>query len=309
MDPWLRLFRLAARRHGVITTAEALMLGIPASVFHARVRRERWLQPHRGVYVVPGFRPGFLTQVVAALCACGGSALATADTALHLYDVIPPPRELTLVVPHSHRAPRLAGARVVRSRTLVDADRAEVRGIAVTAAPRSFVDLAPTSGFERLRSLLIDARQRGVALPIQVIDRTASLSRRVPGRDRLLFAAADVDAVGADSVLTDLVHRRLLAEGLRPDAHPVEIAVGGRRLHPDITFAPCRVCLECDSLAHHGSQRSIDVDHRKDQAYAEAHWRCLRIGWRRYDRDWDGFVVTVRAALDEWPQMVAALER
>jgi hypothetical protein len=67
------------------------------------------------------------------------------------------------------------------------------------------------------------------------------------------------------------------------------------------------VCIECDSLAHHGSQQAIDIDHRKDQAYAEARWQCLRIGWRRFDTDWTGFVATLRQALDEWPRMVAAL--
>ncbi|CAN5904230.1 hypothetical protein BH23ACT10_BH23ACT10_17370 [soil metagenome] len=79
-------------------------------------------------------------------------------------------------------------------------------------------------------------------------------------------------------------------------------------LHPDITFASAKVCIECDSLAHHQDQRALDLDHLKDQAYAEAGWRGLRVGWRRYDLDWTGFVTVVRHALDEWPKVVAVLE-
>ena len=264
------------------------------------------------MFVVPGFEPGFATEAAAAVHAAGNGALLTADTALHLYGVVRTrPRQPTLVLAHGRRAPALAGVRIIRSRTLVEADRSEVLKLPVAAPPRSFLDLTrscPQAG--RLRTLLIDARQRNVTTPVLVIERLAAMSSRAPGRDRLLFAAAEVDTVGSDSVLSDIVHRRLLMEGLLPDARPVEIPVdGGRRLHPDITYASARVCIECDSLAHHSSQRAVDLDHRKDEAYGRARWKCLRIGWRRLDRDWNGFVDTVRHALDEWPRVVAALER
>ena len=64
-----------------------------------------------------------------------------------------------------------------------------------------------------------------------------------------------------------------------------------------------RVCIECDSLAYHGDQRSIDLDHRKDQAYASVWWRCLRIGWRRHDLDWSGFTAVLEVALMDWPSV------
>jgi len=105
------------------------------------------------------------------------------------------------------------------------------------------------------------------------------------------------------------VQQRLMAEGFLPDPHPAAIEVErGRRLHPDITFARQWVCIECDSLAHHGSQRAIDLDHRKDQSYSRAHWKCMRIGWRRFERDWTGFVAALRHALEEWPRVVATLD-
>lgn len=157
--------------------------------------------------------------------------------------------------------------------------------------------------------MLINARQRRIVSPADVLERALAVSPRVPGRSRLLSAASDVTAIGADSPLSDVVHRRLIASGLLPDNEPVVLDVDGQRLHPDVTFRRARVCIECDSLAHHGDQRAIDLDHRKDQAYSQARWKCLGIGWRRFDHDWAGFVAAVQHELEEWPRVCAALDR
>lgn len=304
MDPWGRLFLIAKRQHGVVARRQALRLGISAAAFTRRVRREHWPQLHRGVYLVPSTPLGVHARVSAALLAVGDHAIASGDTALFLHGVTRvQPSHVALAVPHDRRAPRLRGVVVTRTRTLVEADRMTVEHLSCAAAPRAFADAAPVHEQGDLRVLLIDARQRNVVEPADVLDRVARLPVNVPGRARLLRAALDVDAVGADSVLTDQVHRRLLEDGLRPDPHPAPIAVGrSRRLHPDITFSDERVCIECDSLAHHGTQRDIDLDHRKNEAYQAAGWICLRIGWRRFDHDWPGFVVAVRRAIDAWPQ-------
>lgn len=302
MDLWAQLFRIARRQHGVVHRSQARELGIDDTTFTRRVRREQWLQLHRGVYLIPGLRPDTLSHVSAALLAVGEHAAATADTALHLHGVLPnPPSRVALVIPHDQRAPRLRGVVVSRSRTLVDGDLSSIAQLSCVTPPRAFLDASPRHDEGALRVMLIDARQRRVAEPADVVARIAPLSPQVPGRARLLRAALDVDTVGADSVLTDHVHRRLLDSGLRPDPHPVSVDVGRRRLHPDITFAQERVCIECDSLAHHGTQRAIDLDHRKSEGYTAAGWTCLRIGWRRFDRDWDGFVAAVGHAIDQRP--------
>ena len=299
MDLWAKLFRIARRQYGVVTWAQAVALGIDATTFNRRARREQWPRLHRGVYLVPGMQPNARSLISAALLAAGPTAVSTADTALYLHGVIDTaPSTVTLVVPHKVRASRLDGVEVVRSRTLVAGDRVLVGRLACVVPPRAFLDAAVAHDLSDLRLMLIDARQRRVVEPAAVISRISSLPWQAPGRGRLLHAAVDVDAVGADSVLTDRVHRRLVTAGLRPDPHPVPVQTrGGRRLHPDITFAARRTCIECDSVAHHSTQRAIDLDHRKTEAYAAARWTCIRIGWHRFDRDWDGFVRAVRNAV------------
>ncbi len=309
-NPWITLFAIAARQFGVVTRWQAVSVGINTTTFTRRVRDERWQQPYRGVFLVPGATWEPLTRLSAALLAVGPHAAAASMTSLYLHGVVDRvPAHPILVIPHGRRAPRLAGVRVLRSRTLQADDLTKVRGLPCTVPARAFMDVAPQTTTRDLRILLIDARQLGLVSPEAVIERAMMATSRVPGRGALLAAAIDVSTVGADSVLSDAVHRRLIDAGLVPDDDPVAVDIGRRFLHPDITFARHRVCIECDSLAHHGDQRAIDLDHRKDQAYSRARWKCLRVGWRRLAHDWSGFVAAVRHALDEWPRVCAALDR
>lgn len=307
-NPWAALFDLAAVQWAAISRQQARDLGISDRTFTRRVRSERWRQPHRGVFVLPGAPWGPMSRLSAALLAAGPAAAATGVTALHVHGVVDrqPPR-MTLVVPHGRRARALHAVGVSRSRTRLPDDVTVVDGLRCTIPSRAFLDASPCTRDADLRSMLIDGRQRAIVDPASVIERAMMTAPSLPGRGRLIVAAADIAAVGADSVLSDRVHRRLVADGLRPDATPAVIEVAGRRLHPDITFAAERVCIECDSLAHHSDQRAIDLDHRKDEAYLGAAWRCLRIGWRRYGGDWVGFLTTVHRALDEWPRVFPLL--
>lgn len=299
MDPWARLFQLGAGQHGAVARWQAPTVGIPLPTYDRQVRRQQWLAPHAGVRLLPGVDgSAFPTQVSAALLAAGDLALASGWSGLFLHGVLDrPPPIVTLAVPWNRGRRRLHAVRTIRSRSLLAEDRTARDGLAVASVTRSFVDAGRTDSRARLRTLLIDARQRQIADLSEVAAR-ALLHPGIPGSARLVAAVRDVGAVGADSVLSDVVHRRLLDAGLLPDAEPAPVATpGGRILHPDVTFGGARVCIECDSLGYHGTQRGLDLDHRKDQAYRQAGWNCLRVGWYRLDNDWDGFVRDVRSAL------------
>lgn len=299
MDAWARLFSLAVAQHGAVTRRQARQLGIAESTFGDRARREGWHRAHPGVLLIPGTDPAaFAPRVGAALLATGGKALATGWSGLYLHGVLNrPPPIVTLVVPWEHSRQRLHAVRIIRSRTLLDEDYATVDGLAVASADRSFVDTGRIDGRERLRILLIDANQRNVTTPSSTAARSL-LHPHITGSPRLVAACRDVDSRGVDSALSDVVHKRLVLSGLPPDPHPAPVTTpSGRVLHPDITFAAARVCIECDSLGFHGTQRGLDLDHRKNHAYRQAGWVCLRIGWYRIEVDWDGFVREVRIAL------------
>ena len=299
ISPWAAVFALGARQHGVVTRRQTIALGVAPTSFDRRMRAERWPRPHPGVRLLPGADPAApLTRMSAALHAAGDHALVTGRSGLYAHGVLlHPPPVVTLVVPWDRGVRRLQAVRTIRSRTLLDEDRTTVQRLAAAVVERCFLDTSRTVGRGGLRTHLIDARQRRIAAPSDVTAR-ALLHPGVPGAGGLIAAGADVDHVGADSAFSDAVHRRLLAAGLHPDPDPTPVRTPqGRTLHPDITFAAHQVCVECDSLGYHGTQKGLDLDHRKDQAYRQAGWICIRISWYRFDHDWDGFVVDVITAL------------
>ncbi|HSJ47090.1 MAG TPA: SDR family NAD(P)-dependent oxidoreductase [Euzebyales bacterium] len=128
MDPWAWLFTLAVGQCGAVARRQALGLGIAASTFDDRVCRERWLRPHRGVLLIPGTDPTSSTvRVGAALAAAADGALATGWSGPYLHDVMTrPPPFVSLVVPWATSRRHLHAVRTIRSRTLLEEDRAAV---------------------------------------------------------------------------------------------------------------------------------------------------------------------------------------
>lgn len=290
--------RLARDQSGVIARDQARALGLTPRRWDGLVV-QGWRPAAYGVLVAPWAATSSerTLAMVAGLAARPGGV--TAATALRLLGAsIPRPSHPVVVVFHGRRGPMPRGIDVRRSRTLELADLRPIDGTPAVTPERAFLDLAAMQPVDVLREALIDARQRRIVSPERVAER-AELARGMTGRPRLLAAVRDVTASGADSPFTAMVQSALVRAGLRPDPHPRVVPVTGRTLHPDITFASGRVAIECDSLAFHSDQRALDMDARKHNAYRLSGWTALRITWRRYQRDLDGFVSEVRRALDQ----------
>ena len=163
---------------------------------------------------------------------------------------------------------------------------------------RSFLDLAlpPTPAITPVRDTMITAMQRRM---LDQADLRGAIdgARGMPGRPLLRQALEDLRTSDADSPFSHRVVRRLQRHGFRPDRRPVPIETPGRVLHPDVTFSPHRVCLECDGLRWHTTQKDLAIDHRKDRAYRRTDWLCLRIGWWEFDHGWNGFLAELGDAL------------
>lgn len=295
-SPWSAILLLASRQHGAVARRQAIELGVSSSTWHRRTTREGWHIPVPGVAVLPGMRSPWVDASVAALASAPGGAV-TADTALAVHGArVDFPAVPVVVLPHDHHGVGRQGFDVIRSRTLVATDVVRVQGITSTTPARAMLDLAIRSGADDLRERLIDLRQRRIT-SLSAVLRRAEEAVGVPGRGLLIRAVHDVSATGADSVFTARVREALLRAGLHPDAHPATVDTGGRVLHPDITFAGARLAIECDSLAFHSDQRTIDLDARKRNAYLVSGWAVLSITWRRLHHDLEGFLREVRAAL------------
>ena len=296
--PWGRALDIGRAQRGVLAARQATNVGVAASSFYDRIRREGWERPFRGVVLLPGAVADPTTLIRAAALAVGQHAVVTGASALFLRGSLQrAPAKIHLVAagPTPRVAPSSA-VRLVRSRTLRDEHQVLDAGIWVATPARAFLDAASWTGRARLRSWLIDARQRRIVTVAEVVALARSFPS-VPGRGRLLTACREVDASGADSALVAEVERRLRAEGFTLDVPPRTVAVPGRSLHPDLTIEGAPVAIEVDGFGTHSDRHALDLDQRKHNAYALAGWVVLRIGWTRMEHDWDGFVAELRAAM------------
>lgn len=302
MDAWGVLLSLAARQYGAVAIRQvAEEVGLGPATFRRRARGEGWSTPLRGVWCPPGAPEGRLHDLSVAALAAGVDASVTGVDALVLHGCdLRLPGTIRLVASMDVHAARHLPARtkLISSRTLRASDVTRRRRLSVVWPARAFVDLVipPSPAVGDVRDLLVTARQQGV---VEILDlaRMLRTCRGVPGLPILQRAMEDVLAVQADSPFSDRVHRRLRRDGFRPDARPVAIDVGGRALHPDITFSRERVAVECDSLRHHANQRELMVDGRKDRAYHRSGWMPVRIGFLEYHRHWDRFTADLRRLL------------
>lgn len=305
MADWSELFELGGRQHRAFAIRQVEEVGLSRRTVNARATREGWPRPFRGSIVLPGPELSFETRVSAAILAIGGVVLAARQTAAYLYGLLrEEPTTIELVVPYGRNYPDLGpGVRVLRSRTLRRIDRRVVDGIPATTPQRTICDLAAVLPVWRLRSVLIEAKQRRLTDVPQVLRRTAGM-RGTKGMPVLRMVARQVDAAGSDSTLAWRARQVLIQAGLRPDRdeHPVT-ASNGVTVHIDVPFAAYRVGVEAEGLGPHTERVQFEKDLRRRNTLRLTDWLIIWLSWQRLDEDPDGFVEEVRAELIRrgWP--------
>jgi predicted transcriptional regulator of viral defense system len=134
--------RLAGEQWGVLSLGELRMCGMTREAVNVRVRNGRFHPLHRGVYAVGHPRITLEGRFLAAVKACGPTAVLSHFSAAALYELLrwddryP---EVTTTAQRTHH-----GIRVHRSSTLHAEDITRYKGIPVTTPARTAVDLAAT---------------------------------------------------------------------------------------------------------------------------------------------------------------------
>jgi hypothetical protein len=140
--PHESVWRLARRQHGVITRAQLLRLGYTRHAIQHRLSTGRLHAIHRGVFVVGRPELDVPGRCLAAVLACGPTALISHQTAGELWGIrARGGRPIEVSVP-AGATRAVQGIRLHRRRSLGDRDRAVHRGIPVTSPIRTLADLA-----------------------------------------------------------------------------------------------------------------------------------------------------------------------
>ncbi|HEX2029567.1 MAG TPA: hypothetical protein VHF25_16405 [Nitriliruptorales bacterium] len=255
--------------------------------------------------ILPGAGNTYERRVSAALLAAGDHAVAARWTAAYLLGIVDRPAAgVELLVPYGKGVPDLGShVHVSRSRTITDREVVRARHLPCTSAERSFCDLAEGTRTGVLRGHLIDANQRGLVRYPRVLDKTFAL-RGSPGMPRLRTLLHELAPEACDSIFVYHVRGALTAAGMAPDPVPAAVtARNGVVVHPDITYQPYRVGVECEGFGAHNSRRHLDRDIRRRNTLRGTGYAIIWVGWERFEHDLDGFLAEVRDELVArgWP--------
>jgi Transcriptional regulator, AbiEi antitoxin len=273
----LAIAEFAAEQWGVVSTAELLVRGMTRSTIKRRHRRGHLHQLYPGVWAVGHPNPAWEGWLLAAVKACGSSALLSHYSANELYGFVDrlDRRPDVTVTTGSHRAPRRI--KVHRTAALADIDRRALLGIPVTSPARALLELASMLDTRRTRAAIrralgtgkVTVRQLGLAL------------ERYPGRrgartvrDAVKHGANPTKSDGESDVL-DII----LAGGIaHPDVNR-PLVLEGRRLIPDFRWPAQQLILEVDSNAWH-TDPLARADDAERQSLLEAYGETvLRVDW------------------------------
>ena len=264
----------AQRNHGLLTAGDLRAGGISGEQASALVHDRALERIVRGLYRLPGTRTP--TQDIAAAVSRHHGAAASHRSGLWLHDLSlrrPGPPDITLPPGSTSRT---SLGRLHRS-PLSAIDTTTVAGIAVTAIPRTVVDVAEFLDLERLHDLVAEVVVSRRA-PVGAIGDAAERVERQPGRlglGRLReVLGAWTDALRPESIAEAAMLRRILDAGLPAPETQFEVRDRRGRLvaRVDLAWPGHRVVREYDSDRHHAPHRA-EVDERRRRSIEAEGWR------------------------------------
>lgn len=277
-----RLAAACSQHHGIVTMAQAHRLGLTNREIIGRLASGLLVPMHEGVYrhaAAPLTPSG---RLLAAVLACGPSAVASHRSAARhhgLRGVYTSQPEVTVA---RTSLPLRTGVTCHRSGLLDGHDVSSVNRIPVTTIPRTLLDLGAVVPFEVVE---LAAQDAVVGNLVSIVDLVCVLER-VGKRGRRGSAA--LRAVVRASLPTSGVASRLELDLLAlvrmcPVPEPVlqyEVEVpGGKRFRLDAAWPHMRIGIDADGRRWHATRGEFERDLARSRAITAAGWQHLRYGW------------------------------
>jgi len=271
--PDVRLAKLAARQHGVVSARQLYALGLTRQQVHDRRRAARLHSIHRGVYAVgiPNLtREG---RFMAAVLAGGDGAVLSHGSAAWLWgirDGLLSPVDVTVATSggRKHRP----GIRIHRTRGLLESTIH--RRIPITTVPRTLIDLAEVLTPRQLERALDEADHLNL-LHLPAVYATLAAHSNRAGTARL-----------------EQVVQSHTPGTTRTRSQPEEAFLAFCRRHRlpqpilnarvcgyvvDALFPEQRVVVEIDPWHTHSDPRAFAADRARDRTLLAAGFRTIRL--------------------------------
>jgi very-short-patch-repair endonuclease len=233
-------------QHGIATHAQLLDAGFSPDKIHRWVKAGHLITLHRGVYAVGHLPPSPHARTMAALLACGPTAVLSHRSAAKLWGLIRYDGPIEVTAKNTRRRHGI----IVHRHQLTDADVTRHWDLPVTTAARTLTDLAHTLTPAALTRAVNDARLRHL---LSVDD------PRRPTRSAL-----------EDAFLTFIARHKL---------PPPEVNSTVAGYEVDMLWRPQRLIAELDGYETHRFQ--FETDREKDADLLTAGFRVVRVTWQR----------------------------
>jgi very-short-patch-repair endonuclease len=272
--------QFAARQWNVLDLADLRASGLSRQAVWKRVEAGRLFPKHHGVFALGHPDLSLEGEFLAAVKACGQSAVLSHFSAAVLYgwfrwDGRYP--EITAPNPRRH-----AGIYSHRSASI---ERAVHKGIPVTPPARTLIDLSSTLPFAGTRRAVNEALNQRQIKPAELV----TSKHRGAKKLRAILATA----APTRNEYEDIVLAVLLQAGLPiPDVNQRHL-----RYFPDFRWPAQRVLLEADSTQFHDQMLARADDFRRQRVLEEHGDTVLRTTWTEITTRPGKMIARVRAAL------------
>lgn len=294
-----QVIELAYRNGGVVSTHEAIALGLSRSTLRRRIGDGIFVRIGHGMLALPGTatRPDLAMR--AAQRALGAVVSHQSAARLHRFHPIPDGLPTVTV---SHRSTHVfPGVVVHQSTDLLEAHIQTIGGLRVTTPVRTIVDLAKVLTTRRLERLVDGALASSKVELEELVMLSSSLTRR--GKKgmvalRSIIAERLDDGGMSESELEVMLLELLTDAGLPPPVRqfraPWLQPINGR---VDLAYPDQQIVIEGDSRRWHALYDAFETDRRRDNAAQLKGWIVLRFTWHMIVHDPSTVVDTVRKAL------------
>jgi very-short-patch-repair endonuclease len=280
-DAERRVHDLAARQHNIITTAQAVGLGVPRRTVARRLGEGRWSSVYRGAHLI-GLGPvRWLHRAQASVLLGGegaGLSRRAAGALFELDSCQPGPVELT--VPHPRHV-AISGVISHRSRLLPDVEVRTWSGVAVTRIERTITELGVHLPPLALEKAMESAFRRGLT-SAEALDRyLTDLGHRLPGARRLeavLRERGESARVAGSPAEVELI-ACLRQRGIESPIRQYEIDLGGGWIvNVDLCWPWRRAVVEYYDVDVHAGAAAMAYDLERENAINDVGYAIRRYG-------------------------------
>src|SRR5437764_4744576 len=164
--------RFAVHQRGLLTRPQADEAGFSDEAIKHRLRTGRWGQMHPGVYRIAGSESSWEQALLAACLKAGPEAVGSHRAAAVMWGLEGIEPEIEVTVPLAQR-PRVRGAVIHRTDSLLLPERTRLRQIPLTTPVRTMLDLAAVVHRGAVDRILEDALSRRLFPRTALVDQLA----------------------------------------------------------------------------------------------------------------------------------------